>query len=322
VLSAYSTYSFKMKKTTFRLGARLENTIINGNFETSGTKVQQNYTTFLPNVQSTTKINNVLTVVLGYQKRLQRPFIWNLNPFVNNNDSLNIFYGNPDLGPQTINAFSVQTRISKGGTFAGLTAEVSYSGNKILQYSQFDAPTGVTKTTSLNIGKEFQFSITGNISAKFNKDWNVFINGNVRYSKVSNQLVAGQSNKGIGGNANLNTTYKIGKKFTASGYAGFWRSPISIQTSYPLNIWYGTGAGYKLFKEKLTISLMATNFLQKYRDYKMVTTDPNFQTTSINTLLMRGMAISINWNFGKLTENVSKKKGVNNDDLLGNGQGN
>lgn len=320
VYSAYGTYSFKVKKTSFRLGARVEHTGIDGNFQSSGTLVKQEYTNFLPNIQATTKFSNTLTMVLGYTKRLQRPFIWNLNPFVNNNDSLNISYGNPDLGPQTINSFSVQTRISKGGTFAGLTLEGSYSGDKILQYSSFDPATGVTRTTSLNIGKEVQLSITGNISAKINPNWNVFVNGNLRYNKVSNKLQASQRNSGIGGNANLNSSYKIGKKFTASGYAGFWRGPVSIQATFPLNIWYGMGMGYKMFKEKLTASLMCTNFFQRYRDYRMVITDPNFQTTSVSTMPFGGLAISLNWNFGKLTENVSKKKGVNNDDLLGNGQ--
>ncbi|HEX7847208.1 MAG TPA: outer membrane beta-barrel protein, partial [Chitinophagaceae bacterium] len=226
VYSVYSTYSFKVKKTTFRLGARVEHTEVNGDFISSSTKVEQSYTTLLPNIQSTTKLNDKLTMVLTYSKRLQRPFIWNLNPFVNNNDSLNIFYGNPDLDPQTINSLSVQTRIMKGSTFGGITLEGSYSGDKIMQFSTFDPATGVTKTTSMNIGKEFQLSLSLNVSGKINENWNVFLNGNVRYNKVKNNKIAGQSNDGIGGNANLNTTYKIGKKFTATGYAGFWRGPV------------------------------------------------------------------------------------------------
>ena len=261
-------------------------------------------------------------MVLGYTKRLQRPFIWNLNPFVNNNDSLNISYGNPSLDPQTINSFTLQTRYSKGGTFAGLTFETSYSGNKIMQYATFNPATGVTSTTSLNIGEELQFSLTGNFSTKINPDWNVFLNGNVRYNKVRNVENPDESNSGIGGNANLNTTYKIGKKFTATGYAGFWRGPVTIQTKWPLNIWYGTGIGYKFFNEKLTASLMGANYFQKNRDYKVVTTDPSFQTTSITTMPFAGLALSLTWNFGKLNENVSKKKGVTNDDLIGNGQSN
>jgi outer membrane receptor protein involved in Fe transport len=322
VYSAYSTYTFKTKKTTFRLGARVEHTEVRGDFISSSTKVKQSYTTFLPNLQSSTKLSDKLTMVVTYTKRLQRPFIWNLNPFVNNNDSLNISFGNPGLDPQTINSLSVQTRIMKGNTFGGVTLEGSYSGDKIMQYSTFDPATGVTRTTSMNIGKEIQVSLSVNFSTKINENWNVFLNGNVRYNKVENNKVAGLENSGIGGNANLNSNYKIGKRFTATGYAGFWRGPVTIQTRFPLNVWYGAGMGYKLFKEKMTVSLMAANFLKEYWDFKMVTTDPKFQTTSVTTMPYRGIALSVNWNFGKLTENVSKKKGVTNDDLLGGGNSN
>ena len=319
IYSAYGTYSFKVKGTTFRLGARLEHTVVDGDFSSSNTKVEQRYTNVLPNIQSTTKFSNVYTMVLGYNMRLQRPGIWNLNPFVNNNDSLNIFFGNPQLGPQTIHSVSMQSRIMMGTTFAGLTLTGSYSDNMIVQFATFDPTTGITRTTSGNVGKEIQVSLNGNLSAKITPEWNVFLNGNVRYNHVRNKMNASQTNSGVGGNANLNTTYQFNKRFTASGYAGFWRGPVTIQTRYPLNIWYGLGFGYKMFKEKFTVTLNASNFFQKYRDYKMVTRDPAFTTTSISTMPFGGAALSLSWNFGKLTENVSKKKGVTNDDLLGNG---
>ena len=97
---------------------------------------------------------------------------------------------------------------------------------------------------------------------------------------------------------------------------------MTIQTQYPLNIWYGAGFGYKFFKEKLTTSLSAFGFLEKERDYKLVTRDPAFRYTSVTTMPFRGLSVSLTWNFGKMTENVSKKKGVTNDDLIGGGQSN
>lgn len=321
VYSAYGTYSFKVKKTTFRLGARLEHTVVDGDFVSSETKVIQNYTNVLPNLQATTKFSNSFTMVISYSDRLQRPFIWNLNPFVNNNDPRFISYGNPNLDAQIIHSLSVQTRLNKGATFAGITFTGTYSDNMIVQYSMYDPIAGITATTSGNLGKEISVSANGNISTRINKDWNIFLNGNIRYNRVQNKMLASQVNSGFGGNANLNTTYSINKRFTASGYGGFFRAPVSIQTSYPLNLWYGISAGYKLFKEKLTISAGLTNFLQKEWDYKLVTNDPAFTYTSTTTMPYRGLSLSISWNFGKLTENVSKKKGVNNDDLIGGGQG-
>src|SRR4029453_13394010 len=134
VVSLYSTYSLRLKKSSFRLGARIEYTNVNGNFITSHTQVKNNYATLLPNLQFTNRISTVTTLVFAYTKRLQRPYIWDLNPFINNNASLNISFGNPNLGPQTVHALSGQIRYGKGNTFAGINVEGSYSNNKILQY--------------------------------------------------------------------------------------------------------------------------------------------------------------------------------------------
>ncbi|RYY60592.1 MAG: hypothetical protein EOO12_15140 [Chitinophagaceae bacterium] len=69
------------------------------------------------------------------------------------------------------------------------------------------------------------------------------------------------------------------------------------------------------------MSVGIANFFQKDRDYKTVTTDPNFQTVNVSTLPNRGFSLGLTWNFGKMTENVSKKKGVTNDDLVGGSGG-
>lgn len=319
VYSAYSSYSFKSGKTTFRLGGRLEHTIVDGNFISAKTKVEQSYTNLLPNLQASTKFSNAFTLVLTYTDRIQRPFIQNLNPFRNDNDPRFITYGNPALQPQTIHSLAVQTRLMVGRTFAGITFTGSYSDDMIVQYSNFDAVKGITSTTSGNVGKEWALMAQGNFNTKITADWSVFLNGNIRYNRVENKFLAGQVNSGFSGNANLNTSYSISKLFNVSGYAGFFRAPVTIQTRYPLNIWYGVHAGYKLFNEKLTLSAGLSNFFQKERAWELTTVDPAFLYKSTTISPFRALSFSINWNFGKLSESVSKKKGVTNDDQLSSG---
>jgi hypothetical protein len=76
---------------------------------------------------------------------------------------LNISYGNPELGPQTSHALSAQLRYAKGGTFAGINIDGSYSGNKILQYASFDPQTGIHQNDQpeyregISIGSEPEF---------------------------------------------------------------------------------------------------------------------------------------------------------------------
>jgi len=316
VISLYSMYSFRLKKSSFRIGARVEYTDVNGDFISSNTQVRNSYATLLPNIQFTNRVSKITTLVVGYTKRLQRPYIWDLNPFVFNNDSLNISYGNPDLGPQTIHAVNTQLRFVKGNTFAAINIEGSYSGNKILQYSFFDPQTGITKTTSLNIGKEVQSSLNLNFNTKITDKWNVFANGSLRYSTVTNNSNKSQSNSGFGCYFNLNTSYKFSNKFTVSTFLGLWKDPQTIQTTYPFNTWHNVAFNYKVFKNKINISLRAVNYFEKNHDFKTITKDQNFYSTNINRRPRRAAVLAVTWNFGKLTENVSKKKGVNNDDIL------
>lgn len=304
------------------MGARLEHTTVDGNFITSKTIVEQSYTNLLPNLQATTKFSTAFTTVITYSDRIQRPFIQNLNPFRNDNDPRFITYGNPNLQPQTIHSLAIQTRLMMGKTFAGITFTGAYSDDMIVQYTSFDAAKGITSTTSDNVGKEWSLSAQGNFNTKLGESFSVFLNGNVRYNRVENKLLAGQINSGFSGNANLNTSYSISKLFTVSSYAGFFRNPVTIQTSYPLNLWYGIHAGYKFLNEKLIASIGISNFFEKERDWQLKTIDPAFVYVSTTTSPFRALSASITWNFGKLTESVSKKKGVTNDDQLSSGGSN
>jgi hypothetical protein len=316
VISVYGMYTFKIKKSSFRFGTRLEYTNVDGNFTTSNTLVKHDYATLLPNIQFTNPLSTVATLVLSYNKRLSRPYIWDLNPFVFNNDSLNISYGNPNLGPQTIHSISAQVRYGKGSTFGGINIEGSYSDNKILQYSSFDPQTGITTTTSLNIGKEFQSSLNLNLSTKITSKWSLFVDGSLRYSTVTNNANKTQSNSGFGCNFFMNTVYRFTPKFSISSLLGLWKDPITIQTTYPFSTWHNVAFNYKVLKDKLSISLRTVNYFEKTHDYRTIVKDPNFYATNIDRQIRRGAVLSLTWNFGKLTENVSKKKGVNNDDLL------
>jgi len=316
VLSLYSMYTIRFKKSSLRVGGRVEYTNVDGNFVTSKTQVTNDYTTFLPNIQWTNRVTPVTTLVFGYTKRLQRPYIYDLNPFVNNNDSLNISYGNPELGPQTVHALNAAIRFGKGNTFAGINLEGSYSGNKILQYTFFDPATGITRTTSLNIGKEVQSSLNINLNTKFSPKWSYFVNGSIRYARVKNNSDRSQSNTGLGCNLFMSTNYRFTDKFSIGSILGLWKDPQTIQTTYPFSTWHNVNVNYKIFRNKILVSLRGVNYFDKIRRYETVTKDKNFYSSNVNRQIRRAFAMALTWNFGKLNENVSRKKGVTNDDIL------
>ena len=315
VYSFYLTYRFAIKKYNFRIGSRLEQTIVEGDFIKSNTEVRQDYLTLMPSFFVSRKFNKIHTLSLSYNKRLTRPYIWDLNPFINNTDSLNLYFGNPGLDPELYHALEFAYTVFKGKTNINIRLTESFSNTQIARYSSFDDQTGITSWTSDNIGSYYSTGLSGNISFSPSTKWRINSNLGIRYDFVKNTRNPAQKNQGLGGYGSVNTNFDFTKKFSASisGYMG--RGPVQLQGRYGYNYNYGLGAQYKFFKNKLTLTVNAYNFFEKEQVWRSYFRDANFQTQQWNYRPARSVNVGLRWTFGKLTENVSRKRGVSNDDL-------
>ena len=315
VYSVYSSYSFKLSTFSFRTGVRVEHTAISGAFEDSKVFARRNYYNFLPNFQVSKKIKD-LSLVLSYNQRLQRPAINHLNPFIQNNDSLNVSYGNPDLEEQTIHVVTLQTNMSKGKTSFGFTFSSRFSNNMIVSLNSFDPATGRRSSTFYNIGKDFHFQTSGYLNTKFGQKLTLFSNVNFQFRKLKNILNAGQKNSGIAGNSYLGVTYVLNARLNFMNYLGFEQTVIDLQSKFKTIPYCGTAFNYQLIPNKLRAGLMAQNYFARNYPYRTTIKDMNFTTISSNTYAMSKLVFTANWNFGKLKEQVSRRKGVTIDDRL------
>jgi outer membrane receptor protein involved in Fe transport len=315
VYSAYATWRFSIKKYSFRIGGRLEQTVVDGDFVKSHTTVSQDYLTFMPSFFVSRKFNSIHTLSLSYNKRLTRPYIWDLNPFVNNTDSLNISFGNPNLNPEIYHAIELGYTIIKGKTNINIRLSESFSNTQIARYSNFNNETGVTYSTSDNIGSYASTGLSGNLSISFSNKWRLSSNLGLRYDFVKNRRNPAQKNQGLGGYSSLNSNYDITENISVSLGGNMYRSPAMLQGNYGISYWYNFGSSFKLLKKKLTLSAYLSNPFHKEIGWKSDIHDTNFRTVSWNYRPGRQANISIRWTFGKLTENVSRKRGITNDDL-------
>ena len=315
VYSSYISYQFKLGEYAFRTGLRAEHTEVDGDFITTGTPVEQSYTNLIPNVQVTHKWNDKFSSVLSYNVRLQRPSITNLNPFIYNTDPLNITFGNPELTAQTFHFVNLQTRFIKGNTFAGLTLYGSLSNNMISQYALFNPTTGVTSNTSGNIGKEQQFSAIVNFNTRINK-FSFGINGILRYNSVKSTIEQPLLQKGFSGSTFFNGNYKLSDWFTLSGSGGVMKQSYTVLGRGATFIPYQINVGYTLIKDKLTGAVNFNNFLKKSFDNKSYVENSSFYQENNSISPYRVTFFGLTYRFGSLKENVSRKKGVDNDDLL------
>jgi hypothetical protein len=312
VYGGYVSLNKIFKAFTARVGLRLEHTRVDGDFISTGTEVMQRYTNLIPNLMLTRQFSKTMNSNLTYTFRLGRPSINNLNPFVNNSDSLFKSYGNPDLGPQYIHSFTWQVRFFKGSKFISFQSGYNFSNNLIIQNPSFDAATGVTSVTGANAGqiREFTLGFVSNLPVK---KWNFALNATGRLARIRNSLQSSWFNT-TAGNVNANVTYKASPRFTITSNGGYFVPLRMPNSTFPDNYFYGINFGYKVFKQKLTITANFTNFLEEKRKLRFTTENDFFITENRNTILFRNIGLALTYNFGRLKENVSKKKGVNNDD--------
>jgi outer membrane cobalamin receptor len=315
VYGAYVTLNKNMKSVTARIGLRVEHTQVDGDFTSTHTSVRQSYTNFIPNLLLTKQISKSMNSNLSYTFRLGRPSISMLNPFVNNTDSLYKSFGNPDLGPQYIHSITWQYRIFKGNKFISFQTGFNFSNNLIIQSPTFDPATGVTSVTGANAGQIREFTLGFVSNLPVGKKWNFAVNATGRLAHARNSLQGSWINS-TAGNVNANIIYKASKLFTITSNTGYFMPLRTPNTTFPDNYFYVFNFAYKLFKEKLTITATTMNFLKEERSLTSKTENQNFVTENIGIIPFRNFGLAMTYNFGKLKENVSKKKGVNNDDQV------
>src|SRR3546814_11522682 len=97
--------SFKIgEKYGLKFGARWVHTLSDGDFVSTGTSVSKSYGDLVPSVTLSRERKPGQKVKVSYSRRIQRPSLWFLNLYVDQTDSLNIRYGNPELNPELSNA--------------------------------------------------------------------------------------------------------------------------------------------------------------------------------------------------------------------------
>ena len=121
VQALYTQYGTKFGDFSFLLGLRLENTNLKGKITSLLTEEElqeefsfpidtdfdNNYLGLFPTVNLIYEISEQENITLGYNRRINRPRGWFINPFPSRSSRNNIFQGNPNLRPAYSNAFDL-----------------------------------------------------------------------------------------------------------------------------------------------------------------------------------------------------------------------
>ncbi len=153
VFSLYNSYQFALGKWAISAGARAEETVVNAQFTSSGTTVDQNYFNLVPSFSANHPLGGG-NLGLGFNQRLRRPGINRLNPFVDRSDPNFITSGNPQLKASAMNNAEVSYNTGNGKKLSVfIAADRIFVSNLDLLVTSFNSATQVTSATYQNTGR-------------------------------------------------------------------------------------------------------------------------------------------------------------------------
>lgn len=142
VLAAYGTYSNIIgKHFTYQVGMRLESSRYKGTLLTNNSSFENSFPfSLFPSTFLTYRISETQDLQFSYSRRVNRPNFFQLLPFVDYTDSLNISRGNPDLVPEFTNSLEMgyQKSFKKGHTLLA-SVYLKTSNNLITRYQVKEA---------------------------------------------------------------------------------------------------------------------------------------------------------------------------------------
>ena len=322
IYSLYNSYQLKLTKWTAKVGLRLEATTVGADFSSVDTTLKTNYTNLIPSISIQRSLTSTSSINFGFTERIQRPNIYELNPFVNRSNPQFITQGNPDLKPELNHVFELNySSFSKGSINLGLS--YSFSNNSIQNVSNLTGD-NVTYSTYENLGSNSSLGLNVNTNYPITTKLSLSINGQINRVWLKGVYDGSlDKNTGYVGNMFTNISYKFDDGYRIGTNTGYFSGNVNLQGKTSYFIFNSYVFSKDLLKKSATISFVANNPWSKFWIGNSYTRTTDFYQENNNYNTYRTFAIRLSYKFGKLNSDIKKNQhGIDNDDTKGKSSSN
>lgn len=188
LLSAYFIYGNNIKKFQYQGGLRFEQAFTESYQVTLDQRYKRNFYNFFPSAHVKYTFKNETEIGLSYSRRINRPSNWQLNPYPDYSDRLNLRVGNPYIRPEYVS--SVDLSLGKFTRQLSYTASLFYrhTTNNFFRVRTLDPFTGISTVTQDNVGQSHS---TG-VELTYNQPWAKWVRVNANLSGFYYLLEADQ----------------------------------------------------------------------------------------------------------------------------------
>ncbi|NME72876.1 TonB-dependent receptor domain-containing protein [Flammeovirga aprica] len=310
--SVYASFDTEFDKWTFKMGLRLENTMINSLSKSLDESYDYNYLKLFPTFFTMYTINDENSLSAGYGRRINRPSYKNLNPYRWYYNPYSYAEGNPYLKPYYIDNVEIthtyDNNLSSSLYFSNTTDGVD-------QITLTDKDSEIQATVLDNFLNERAIGFTQSVSFDYLGFVSSYIQYNINYTLVySDRPETVDKQSGYNYSVSIDNTFNLNKKKTLLGEVNFWYSSPSVSgVDYILEN-YSLDLGLKYSFEKISLSLKALDIL-KTNNYIIESNVNNIRQEYSNYYDSRQLRLSLRYTFGSDKIRSNRKKYSNSDEV-------
>ena len=324
VFAGYASMNMNFAETWSAVaGARYETTRIDGKFEDGTGAFDQSYGNILPTLILSKKIN-FSTVKASYTERIQRPSLFYINPYRNQEDRQIVTEGNPYLSPELTSQYELGYSTFIKGMVLNLNTYYRRTKDIISSYLRINDE-GVSVNTFENIGKTDVYG--ANVFASISVSNNLTLRGNfdINQHKVveaSEELNVDDPYSNWITRVFLSGSYSFAKGWKAEVF-GFYNSPRwSIQGSLPSFSMMNFGIQKEIFGDRGTLGLTVTDPFNKSKTFASELKGANFTQASEFSIPFQSFGVTFSYRFGNLDfKQQDRRSSIENTDLKDGGGG-
>lgn len=309
ISAVYGTFSHKIKDFKFKAGLRLEYTHTNGDLITTGFGFIKNYVNLFPTLSISQKLGDMNELQISYTRRITRPNIWRLNPFVNKYNSRFINIGNPELTPEFTNSFELNHNLYS--KILNLTTSLFYrkSYDVISSYSYL-LDTITTVTTYRNDAQSQSYGADFILRSYVLKWLTMNATFSMYQTKFNGSIINDyKSEEGFTWRANIRSSINIGELFSIEIYYNYFGKRFTATGFNLPNQNLDLSFNVKLLQNKMTLGVRAEDIFNT-RKWGSENNGIGFRSTNSSSWDSRIVYINLSYNFGNTDKYYQKSKNV------------
>ncbi|RYZ21731.1 MAG: TonB-dependent receptor [Chitinophagaceae bacterium] len=343
VYAAYGTYSGKAKNFGYQLGLRGESSTNEGVLNRKESFRTEFPISLFPSVFLSQKLNDYNDLQLNYSRRINRPNFFQLFPFTDYTDSLNITRGNPALVPEFTNSVELSfSHQSKNRDNFIASVYFKNTNNLITQVQQNEFDTFKQRpifiNSFINANRSWVSGLELVSRNKITTFWDLTSNLNLFTSQVKVTGITPQD-PFVSYFVKINNQFRLPKNFSIQlsgdytskivsgpggsnsgggrgGFGGFGGGGGGATAQGYIRPNYGVDMAvrYEFLKERKASLGLNMNDVFRTRKYDAYTATTGFEQNIVRRRDPQVLRLTFSYRFGKMDATLFKRKNTRTED--------